>query len=191
MSAVTEQIEAHLRTVEALRNEAPRLEAIAAAIVSALAAGRCIYTLGNGGSAADAQHIAAELVGRFKHPQRRALPAVALTTDTSNLTAIGNDFGFEEVFRRQVQALVRTGDVVWALSVSGRSPNVLLAATAAREQGAVVIGFTGTRGGALADLCDHCLVAAHADSDRVQEAHQLAYHIICGLVEQAFVKEPS
>ncbi len=182
------QIAAHLRAVEALRDSAGLLEQLAALVVQTFKAGRRVYVLGNGGSAADAQHIAAELVGRFKAADRPALPAVALTTDTSALTAISNDYGFEDVFARQVEALVREGDVVWALSVSGRSPNVIRAVEAAKRQAAKVIGFTGTECAELQTLCDLCLMAQHTDSDRVQEVHQLAYHIVCGLVEDEFTE---
>ena len=182
------QIAVHLQAVEALNDSTGLLEQAAALVVQTFKAGRRVYVLGNGGSAADAQHIAAELVGRFKAADRPALPAVALTTDTSALTAISNDYGFEEVFARQVEALVREGDVVWALSVSGTSPNVIRAVKAAKRQAAKVIGFTGTEGAELQALCDLCLMAEHTDSDRVQEVHQLAYHIVCGLVEDEFTK---
>ncbi|MEE9293813.1 MAG: SIS domain-containing protein [Phycisphaerae bacterium] len=164
------------------------LEQAAALIIDTFKAGRRVYVFGNGGSAADAQHIAAELVGRFKKHDKPPLPAVALTTDTSSLTAISNDYGFEEVFKRQVEALVQEGDVVWALSVSGSSPNVIKAVEAAKRQAAKLIGFTGKEGTELRALCGICLMAEHTDSDRVQEVHQLAYHIVCGLVEEAFTR---
>ncbi len=141
-----------------------------------------MYVLGNGGSAADAQHIAAELVGRFKI-DRRALPAIALTTDSSNLTAIGNDFGGEFIFSRQVEALVTANDLVWALSVSGTSPNIIAAVKAAKKKGSAVIGFTSIGGDALAEFCDECFRAIHTSSDRVQEVHELAYHLICERIE--------
>jgi D-sedoheptulose 7-phosphate isomerase len=186
LDPIRAQINEHLETVQALDRSAPVIDEVAGLLIGAFKAGRRLYVLGNGGSAADAQHIAAELVGRFKEPQRRALPAVALTTDTSSLTAVGNDFGFQETFKRQVAALVQAQDVLWALSVSGRSPNVIEAVKTAREAGARVIGFTGEGGTALAELSDVCLIAPHADSARVQEVHQLAYHIICGLIDKAF-----
>jgi D-sedoheptulose 7-phosphate isomerase len=160
------------------------LQRIADAVVACFRRGGRLYVLGNGGSAADAQHIAAELVGRFKR-DRQALPAVALTTDTSILTAVANDLGAELVFARQVEALARPGDAVWALSVSGSSPNVLKALTAATAAGALRIGFTGRLGARLAALCDHCLTAEHESSDRVQEVHQLAYHLVCDRIERA------
>jgi len=188
-SVVQRSIAEHLATINRLSICSDTLTRIGQLLIESFRSGRRLYLLGNGGSAADAQHIAAELVGRFKVKGRPALPAIALTTDTSNLTAIGNDFGFDQVFSRQVEALVQPGDVAWALSVSGSSPNVIKAVQAARENGAKVIGFTGANGAKLKELCDLCLVVEHADSDRVQEAHQLAYHIICGVIDDAFAKD--
>jgi len=177
----------HRRLVEWLGTQVPLLQQAGQIIVEAIVAGHCVYLLGNGGSAADAQHIAAELVGQFKR-LRRALPAVALTTDTSSLLSISNDYGFGHVFARQVEALVRAGDVVWALSTSGNSPNVTEAVQVARGLGARTIGFTGRSGGKLKPLCDLCLCADHTASDRIQETHQLAYHMICDYVEQHFAR---
>lgn len=173
----------HRRCVEAIEQQAALLAQIADQAWCAFEAGGRLYLAGNGGSAADAQHVAAELVGRLRR-DRRALPAVALTTDTSVLTAVGNDMGFERVFARQVEALVRAGDVVWLFSTSGHSPNIVAAAGAARKLGAGVAGFTGAGGGALKPLCDHCLVVPHTVSERIQEAHALAYHILCELLER-------
>jgi len=180
------QIAQHMRAVEAAIGQVELLERMAARIVACFDAGGRVYLLGNGGSAADAQHIAAELVGRFK-VDRKALPAIALTTDTSALTAISNDLSFEQVFSRQVEALVTNRDIVWALSVSGKSPNVLRAVEAARKLGAFVIGFTGKSGDKLAGLCDLCLRVDHTSSDRVQEVHQLVYHLICERIERNHV----
>ncbi|MBK9126403.1 MAG: SIS domain-containing protein [Phycisphaerales bacterium] len=179
----------HVALVSALEAAGPTLDAIVDAIVTCLRAGRCVYILGNGGSAADAQHIAAELLGRFK-AERSALPALALTTDSSTLTAIANDLGYERVFSRQLEGLLRPGDVVWALSTSGNSPNVIAAAELARSRGNTLIGFTGRAGGRLAPLCTHALRAPHTSSDRIQECHQLAYHYICERVEAAFRDSP-
>ena len=180
-----EQIDEHVRVVTALRERVELLASVAERIVQTLQSGGMVYVLGNGGSAADAQHIAAELLGRFKR-ERRALPAIALTTDTSILTAVGNDLGGEEIFRRQVEGLVTGRDLVWALSVSGSSPNVLKALESAREKGATIVGFTSRKGAQMAELCDLCLMVEADESDRVQEAHELAYHLICDRVEQAF-----
>jgi D-sedoheptulose 7-phosphate isomerase len=176
------QIEEHVRTVTALADAIPLLESIADAILACFARGGRLYIVGNGGSAADAQHISAELLGRFKL-DRRALPAIALTTDTSTLTAVCNDLGGDVIFSRQVEGLVTENDIVWLLSVSGRSPNIIAAARAAERRGATRIGFTSRRGQALMDCCDLCLVVDHDESDRVQEAHGLAYHLICERIE--------
>jgi D-sedoheptulose 7-phosphate isomerase len=181
-----EAVETHRTMVAAF--EAAALDtviAIAEAIAQALRAGGTLYLCGNGGSAADAQHIAGEFVGRFR-VERKALPAVALSTDTSVLTCIANDYDYERVFARQVEALVRPGDLLWAFSTSGASPNVLRAAEAARRQGARVIAFTGHPGSKLEAWADLCLCAEAAVTARSQEIHQLAYHIICDLVEQSF-----
>jgi len=183
----TQAFTEHQALFEDLRGQTDLLAKIAQTIIHALETGGRVYIFGNGGSAADAQHIAAELIGRLKR-ERRALPAVALTTDTSALSAISNDYGFHRVFTRQVEGLVRAGDVVWALSTSGNSPNIIEAAQAARAQQATVLGFTG-RGGKLQPLCDLCLCVNHASSDRVQEIHQIAYHLICDEVERHFARD--
>ena len=161
------------------------LESAAGLLVECLRRGGCIYVCGNGGSAADAQHIAAELAGRYLR-ERRALSCAALTTDTSTLTAVGNDYGFEQVFSRQVEAYVRKGDVLWAISTSGNSVNVLEAVRAARRKEGLVLGFTGDGGGALAGLCDICFTAPATGSYAVQQVHVVAYHAICDIVERAF-----
>jgi D-sedoheptulose 7-phosphate isomerase len=153
-------------------------------LVAALRAGRTIYVCGDGGSAAQAQHLAGELVGRFL-VDRPALPCVALTTDTSVLTAVANDYNFEQVFERQVEALVREGDVLVAISTSGESVNVLKAASLARRRGAKTIGLTGAGGGKLKELCDECLAVPAESSPLIQEGHLLVLHILCGRVEQA------
>jgi D-sedoheptulose 7-phosphate isomerase len=150
---------------------------------STLLQGQRIYLCGNGGSAADAQHIAAELIGRFVN-DRRALPAIALTTDTSALTAIGNDYGYDEVFSRQVAGLCRKGDVLIAISTSGNSDNVLKAVDAARRAGTSVIGLSGKSGGALDALCDVSLVVPSDVTARIQEMHIVIGHLICALVEE-------
>lgn len=145
---------------------------------------RRIYFIGNGGSAADAQHLAAELVGKF-YLERRPLPAMALTTNTSALTAIANDLGYEEVFSRQVEGLLRPGDLLFALSTSGRSPNILAALRSARAAGAQTVLFTGEGGAGLAREVDELLVVPSRDTPRIQEAHIAAGHIVCALVEAA------
>ena len=150
--------------------------------------GGCVYLCGNGGSAADCQHIAGELIGRFRR-QRRALPAVALSTDTSVITCIGNDYSFEQIFSRQVEALVEADDILWAFSTSGSSPNIVAAAQLAKEKGAKIIAFTGRPGSTLEQIADLCLCVDTQWTSSVQEVHQLAYHIICNLIEQNFCNE--
>lgn len=157
---------------------------IAHAIAQALRAGNKVLLAGNGGSAADAQHIAAEIVGRYKR-ERPGWAAVALTTDTSALTAISNDYGFEEVFARQVQGLGRPGDVLLAFTTSGRSPNILAALDVARSLGLVTIGFTGAKGASLGAACDLLFVSPSEDTPVVQQIHMTAAHAICDEVEHA------
>lgn len=163
---------------------------IAEVIVGALNAGNKLLVIGNGGSAADAQHIAAEIVGRYKQ-DRPACAAMALTTDTSALTAIANDYGFEQVFARQVAGLGRRGDVLLGLTTSGRSPNILAALRTARERGLVTIGFTGNKGETLGTLCDHLLVAPSDDTAIIQQIHLAVAHGICDEIEQALMREAS
>lgn len=155
----------------------------AGVILSAFRNGKKVLLAGNGGSAADAQHIAAEFVGRFK-AERKALPALALTTNTSILTAIGNDYHYDHIFERQVQAFAASGDVFIAISTSGESPNIVRAAEYARKTGVTVVGLTGKGGGVLARISDIALVVPSQDTQRIQEAHITIGHIICGLVEQ-------
>ncbi|ARQ00689.1 D-sedoheptulose 7-phosphate isomerase [Pseudorhodoplanes sinuspersici] len=158
------------------------IASIAQRIAASLQGGGKLMLAGNGGSAADAQHIAAELLSRFKL-DRNPLPAIALTTDTSVLTAIGNDYGYEHVFERQVRGLGRPGDVFIGITTSGSSPNVVMALEAARESGLVTVGFTGTRGRAMQPLCDLLLVAPSDETAIIQQIHITAAHAICGLVE--------
>jgi D-sedoheptulose 7-phosphate isomerase len=141
-----------------------------------------LLLFGNGGSAADAQHIAGEMVNRFLQ-ERRALPAIALSTDGGVLTCIGNDTGFENIFARQIEALGTKGDVGLAISTSGKSPNISLACEQARKQGLTVIGLLGRDGGSVAELCDLALIVSSDDTQRIQETHNLIGHIICELVE--------
>jgi D-sedoheptulose 7-phosphate isomerase len=166
---------------------AQTVTSIAAAVSGSLSAGGKLLIAGNGGSAADAQHLAAELLSRFV-TDRAPLPAVALTTDTSVLTAIGNDYGFDHVFERQVRGLARPGDVFIAISTSGRSRNVLAALHAARETDVTTVGFTGSEPRDMAALCDYCLCAPSAETAIIQQIHIVAGHIVCGLVERSLSK---
>ena len=177
--AVEQLIERH----PALAVCADSIEAMITLAEQTYERGGTLFACGNGGSAADSQHLATELVGRFEQDNR--LPAVALTTDTSTLTALANDFGFDEVFSRQVQALVRPADALVALSTSGNSPSILAAVRQAREQGARVLGLTGKDGGQMAALCDHCLVVPSPRTCRIQEGHITIGHILCELIEEA------
>jgi D-sedoheptulose 7-phosphate isomerase len=151
-------------------------------ISTALQKGRKVVFFGNGGSAADAQHISAELVGKFKK-MRPALRASALTTNTSILTAIGNDFSFDEIFARQVQATLEPGDVAVGISTSGRSANVIKGVQEAQRIGAKTIALTGSGGGQLVSLCDHKVMVPSNDTQRIQESHIMIGHIVCELVE--------
>jgi D-sedoheptulose 7-phosphate isomerase len=189
MSHGTEPIVEYLArsrdVVEAALGDRRLIETIAAVVdrvAAALGAGHKVLLAGNGGSAGDAQHIAGELVGRFAY-DRAPGAAIALTTDSSVLTAIANDYGFDAVFERQVLGLGRPGDVLIALSTSGRSPNILKAIAAARASGLVVIGFTGKSGGDMAARCDLCLCAPADSTPLIQQLHITLGHIVCGLVE--------
>ena len=159
---------------------------IADVSIAALRAGNKLLLAGNGGSAGDAQHIAAEITGRYKL-DRPAYAAIALTTDTSALTAIANDYGYDQVFSRQVQGLGRRGDVLIGMTTSGRSPNILAALQVAREQGLVTVGFTGAKGQAMASACDHLLVAPTDDTPVVQQIHLAVAHGICEVIERAMM----
>jgi len=181
-----EAIEAHKKMVAKLQVRGIEIiTAAAQAITKVLRQNGTVYLCGNGGSAADAQHIAGELVGRFRS-ERKALAAVALSTDTSVLTSIANDYAYENVFARQVEALVKEGDILWAFSTSGSSANVVAAAKLAKKKGAFVLAFTGRADSSLEQVADICFCADEKSTARSQEIHQLAYHIICDLVEQSF-----
>ena len=171
---------------EFLKHNTEALGQVAAVLLEAFRKGRTVFFFGNGGSAADAQHLAAEYVNRFR-VNRRALPAIALTVDTSVLTSIANDVGFEKVFSRQIEALGRPDDVAVGLSTSGASPNVIAGIRQARQQGLVTIGFSGGEGGALLRECDHCVVVPATSTARIQEMHLICGHVICDIVEQELV----
>jgi D-sedoheptulose 7-phosphate isomerase len=165
------------------------VEAVAARCLERLRAGGTIFFAGNGGSAADAQHLAAELVNRFMY-DRPGLPAFALTTDTSALTSIGNDYGYDQVFTRQVNAVTRAGDVLFGLSTSGRSPNVIAALRAARERNVLTVGMTGQAAGDMASCCDYVIRVPSTETPRIQEATLLLGHAICGVIERAMYPRP-
>jgi D-sedoheptulose 7-phosphate isomerase len=165
-----------------MQRQADMIEKIGVRLAKVLKSGRGIFIFGNGGSAADAQHIAAELEARFMR-ERRALPCLALTTNTSTLTAIGNDYGYDRTFARQIEAYCRKGDAAIAISTSGNSVNVLEAVKRARKAGAVTIGFTNEKGGKLKGLVDLCLQVPSTDTQRVQECHITVGHILCDIIE--------
>lgn len=177
-------LEEHLTAAAELADAGPTLDRIADALIACFGSRGRVYVFGNGGSAADAQHIAGELLGRYKL-DRPAQPAIALTTDSSTMSAIANDLGYEQVFARQLEAVLQPGDVAWALSTSGNSPNILNALDVAKSAGARVIGFAGRDGGKMAPHCDLLFKAPHDASDRIQEMHELAYHYVCERVEAA------
>lgn len=167
-----------------LQRQSAVIEEIGLRLARTLRRGGKLLLFGNGGSAADAQHIAAELEARFIR-ERRALPALALTTNSSTLTAVGNDYGYEHTFARQVEAYARRGDAVIAISTSGNSPNVLAGVKRAKKAGALAIGFTNEKGGKLKGLADLCLCVPSMDTQRVQECHITVGHILCDIVESS------
>lgn len=182
------QLQEHRSVIELIeRDLTPLIAEMAILLSDAFNRGHKLLVMGNGGSAADSQHFVAEIVGRFKM-ERKALPAVALSTDTSILTAIGNDYGFDSVFSRQVEALASSGDVVVGISTSGNSPNVLKALQEAKAHGCRTIGLLGKDGGTIKAACDLALVIPSSDTPRIQEGHATIIHIVCDLVEKTLFK---
>jgi D-sedoheptulose 7-phosphate isomerase len=193
LSVIKSHIRSSIEVKSALLENTALLEQIAgvcALIANAYKSNKKTLLAGNGGSAADAQHIAAELVNRF-YMDRPGLPSIALTTDTSILTGIGNDYGYEQLFARQVQALGNEGDVFIGISTSGNSPNIIRAFEACKEKGIITIGLTGENGGKMAGLCDHCINVPSNETPRIQEAHILIGHIMCYIIEQEMFGGPA
>jgi D-sedoheptulose 7-phosphate isomerase len=190
-STLAAELHAHTQLLElTVQQASPEIEAIINGICQCMRQGHKLLLCGNGGSAADAQHVAAEFINRFRF-DRAALPAMALTTDSSILSCIGNDSEFANVFLRQVEALGQPGDICVGISTSGRSANVLKALEAARRRSVITIGFTGAGGQALmAPLCDYCLIVPSTDTARIQECHEFVWHVICGAVEQNLFPQP-
>lgn len=178
-SELNNHIEIVQKTIDSMQDE---IEIVSKICIKCIINGNKIMLFGNGGSAADAQHIAAELVGRYK-VDRKGLSALALTTDTSVLTSIGNDFGFEEIYSRQIEALANSGDIAIGISTSGNSINIIKAFSVAKEMGCQVIGLSGSGGGKFKSYCDINLVVPSKDTPRIQEIHILIGHIICHLIE--------
>jgi D-sedoheptulose 7-phosphate isomerase len=188
ITEITAQLAAHREVIARVERElSPLIAEMVSLLVETFTRGGKLLVMGNGGSAADAQHFVAEIVGRFKM-ERKGLPAVALSTDTSILTAIGNDYGFDRVFSRQVEALAAPGDLIVGISTSGNSPNVLQALELAREKGCCTVGLLGKDGGTIKDVCDLALIVPTSDTPRVQEGHITIIHIVCDLIEKTMFK---
>ncbi len=190
---ITSEIEKTIALLDQMRADEGTLgvaETSARCCVEALQKGRKLLLAGNGGSAADAQHLAAEFVARF-YFDRPGLPAIALNTDTSVLTAVGNDYGFEKLFSRQVEALGVEGDVFFGISTSGRSRNVLQALEECRRRKIITVGMTGAAGGDMPSLCDYCIRIPSSETPKIQEGHIVIGHIICALVEGAMFEKPA
>jgi D-sedoheptulose 7-phosphate isomerase len=187
-SIALQSLKQHIETFEQVSTILPVIESTAARIVETFAAGKKILICGNGGSAADAQHLAAEFVGRYE-AERKGLPAIALTTDTSALTALANDYSFDRVFARQVEALAKDDDLLIAISTSGSSPNVIEAVMAARNLGCGVIGMTGAKGKKLASLSDECILVPSTRTARIQEVHITVAHIWCEILDHNLTSE--
>ena len=187
---VRTELLSHVRTLETTISESASLIIqVAIRLSDSFARGNKLLLCGNGGSAADAQHVAAELVNRFRS-ERRGLPALALTTDSSVLTAVGNDSAFSEVFARQVEALANAGDILIGISTSGKSENVLRALKTARARGVTTVGLTGENGrDSIGELCDYCIVVPSVDTARIQECHEFIFHVVCGMVESRLLGE--
>jgi D-sedoheptulose 7-phosphate isomerase len=189
---IVETLTAHHDMIKASIADDTFLDSVERAVLvisESLCAGGTVFTFGNGGSAADAQHIAAEIVGRFK-ATRPGLPAIALVTDGAVMTSLANDFGYDKVFSRQIEGLGREGDIALAISTSGTSPNILAAVETARDRGMQVVALTGSGGGELASRSDAAIMIPSDDTPVIQEGHMAVYHIICGLVEQAVCALP-
>ena len=185
---IQSEFEAHQKTIEAVTERLiPDVEKASKIAIETLKNGNKILLCGNGGSAADAQHIAAELTGRYK-AERRGLPAITITTDTSALTAIANDYGYERVFDRQMEALANKGDLLVAISTSGNSPNIINAIETAKKIGCKTIGLSGKDGGAMNNICDLNIIIPSNDTPRIQEMHILVGHTICQAIDDAFDK---
>jgi D-sedoheptulose 7-phosphate isomerase len=187
-SAIERSLNQHLEVFRSILSDSGSIKQCADLIFAAFEGGKKVLLCGNGGSAADAQHIAAEFVGRYE-TERQALPAIALTTDTSALTALANDYDFERIFARQIEALAAPGDCLIAISTSGNSPNVISAVMTARNRGCTGVGMTGAKGKKLASLCDECIMVPSERTARIQEAHITIAHIWCELIDER-LKDP-
>lgn len=188
MNRVKELIQEHLDVIQNIfDNDIEKIIKISDLVNECLSKGFKLIFIGNGGSASDAQHLSAEFVGRFQK-ERNPLPAISLSTDTSAITAIGNDYGFDRIFERQINALASPGDILFAISTSGNSPNIIEGIKAATNKGCVVIGLLGKTGGEAKNLCDECIIIDHHATARIQEGHIMVGHIICSLNDVEFKK---
>lgn len=185
MKIINRTIDEHIEAVNSLINIEDSINAFAERAVAALKEGKKLLLMGNGGSAADCQHIASELVGRFQR-ERRGLPAIALTTDTSILTSVSNDYSFEAVFARQIEALADSGDIVVGISTSGESRNIVKGIESAKESDCFTVGLLGRSGGVLKGIVDLPIVVASDNTARVQECHLLIIHMVCEMIEEEF-----
>lgn len=184
---INKELEEHIKVIRKIDLDLDKIEKIVQAIINCYKNNGKVVLFGNGGSAADAQHIAAEFVGKYKL-ERKSLPAIALATNTSIISAIGNDYGFEQVFERQIESMIESKDIAIGISTSGNSENVIKGILKAKEKGAKLIGFTGRSGGKLKDMVDILINVCSDNTPRIQEAHITVGHIICGLVEKEFFK---
>ena len=182
-NSFVDQLEEHIHVMGLMRDLESQINKVGQQWIDSLENGGKVLLMGNGGSAADAQHIAAELVGRYM-TERKGLAANALTTDTSIITAVGNDYGYDAIFRRQIEALAKPEDTVVGYSTSGNSQNVLLAMAAAREIGCYTVGLTGGNGGKLTDAVDECICVPSPSTPRIQEAHAFIGHLLCSIVDE-------
>jgi len=186
INKVISNIAAHKKVIDYFEsNNAETVVRIANLVLHTFEKNNTIYLCGNGGSNADCQHLAGEFVGRY-HKNRQPLPAIALSTDSALVTCIGNDYSFDEIFSRQVEALAKENDVLWAFSTSGNSPNILAAAEVAKEKNMQIIAFTGRENSKLEAMADICLCAASDRTNNSQEVHELAYHIVCDLIDDNY-----
>ena len=183
---IARSLQEHIDVMQQLHRLIPTIQQLAERMVASLKNGATIFWMGNGGSASDAQHMAAELVGRFSK-DRQALPSIALNTDTSILTSVANDFGYEHIFARQLEALCRPGDIVVGLSTSGNSPNVLAGMEVARQKNAITVGFTGQMGATLASKVEYPIVIPSTDTARIQEAHSFIGHMLCEWIDKTYL----
>ncbi len=182
---IKKHIEKHIEIAQKFASEMPDIESVALVLIEALRNGNKLLIAGNGGSVADAYHFAAELVGRFKK-ERKALPAIALMANPSAVTAISNDYAFDLVFSRQVEAFAKPGDVFFGISTSGNSKNIVEAAQVAKRFGCKVVGLTGQTGGAMKEVCDFLINIPSQDTPRIQEMHTLVIHMLSDIIEEAF-----